>query len=86
MKNVQQEHEVFNEEKLAGILQMTDVLTADGQRELALDLLLYSIRRCELESQDVSEEEQEQLHELKARQGLTPDGNTNFQQRNLTWI
>jgi hypothetical protein len=43
MKNVQQEHEVFNEEKLAGILQMTDVLTADGQRELALDLLLYSI-------------------------------------------
>ncbi len=51
MENLHQKNEIFDEERMGHILQITDILTEDGQRELALDLLLQTIRRCELEAQ-----------------------------------
>ena len=65
MEKVQQERGIFNEEKLDSILQVTEILTEDGQRELALDLLAQIIRRCELEAQGQPESEIKQLDELR---------------------
>jgi len=67
MTNEKKENEIFNEKNMEPILQITDMLTTDGQRELALDLLVQTIRRCELEAQGATESEQAQLDVLRAK-------------------
>ncbi len=57
----------FDEEKLENILQVTSMLTEKGQRELALDLLVQTIRRLELEAEGQENNEKKHLEELKSK-------------------
>ncbi|MDH4127183.1 MAG: hypothetical protein OEV44_00405 [Spirochaetota bacterium] len=57
----------INEKNFENILEVSNMLTDNGQRDLALDLLTQYIRQYELESQGLKDAEKENIEKLRIK-------------------